>query len=449
MPQIMPQNSSIVLSSQSALRPRDPHTGQRSRDPHTGQRPRDPHTGQRPRDPHTGQRSRDPHTGQRPRDPHTGQRPRDPHTGQWPREPETLTQSSGPETLTRGNVSEHLYSERSNTKCVGITIETRPDYCLKRHLSDMLGYGCTRLEIGVQSVYEDVARDTNRGHTVKAVCESFQLAKDAGFKVVAHMMPDLPNVGLERDIEQFIEFFENPAFRPDGMKLYPTLVIRGTGLYELWKTGRYKSYTPSTLVELVARILALVPPWTRVYRVQRDIPMPLVTSGVEHGNLRELALARMKDLGTECRDVRTREVGIQEIHHKVRPYQVELVRRDYVANGGWESFLSYEDPEQDILIGLLRLRRCSQESFRPELKEGVSIVRELHVYGSVVPINTRDPGKFQHQGFGTLLMEEAERIARDEHGSAKIAVISGVGTRNYYRKLGYELEGPYMVKRLN
>uniref|UniRef100_A0A493U470 Elongator complex protein 3 n=1 Tax=Anas platyrhynchos platyrhynchos TaxID=8840 RepID=A0A493U470_ANAPP len=328
---------------------------------------------------------------------------------------------------TSNNVAEAVrYSERSLTKCIGITIETRPDYCLKRHLSDMLSYGCTRLEIGVQSVYEDVARDTNRGHTVKAVCESFHLAKDAGFKVVAHMMPDLPNMGLERDTDQFVEFFENPAFRPDGMKLYPTLVIRGTGLYELWKTGRYKSYPPSTLVDLVARILALVPPWTRVYRVQRDIPMPLVSSGVEHGNLRELALARMKDLGTQCRDVRTREVGIQEIHHKVRPYQIELVRRDYVANGGWETFLSYEDPEQDILVGLLRLRKCSEESFRPELKGGVSIVRELHVYGSVVPVSSRDPSKFQHQGFGMLLMEEAERIAKEEHGSWKIAVISAV-----------------------
>ncbi|XP_040017441.1 elongator complex protein 3 isoform X1 [Gasterosteus aculeatus] len=350
---------------------------------------------------------------------------------------------------TSNNVAEAVrYSERSSTKCVGITIETRPDYCLKRHLSDMLGYGCTRLEIGVQSVYEDVARDTNRGHTVRAVCESFHLSKDAGFKVVAHMMPDLPNVGTERDVEQFIEFFENPAFRPDGLKLYPTLVIRGTGLYELWKTGRYKSYTPSALVDLVARVLALVPPWTRVYRVQRDIPMPLVSSGVEHGNLRELALARMKDMGTECRDVRTREVGIQEIHHKVRPYQVELVRRDYVANGGWETFLSYEDPEQDILIGLLRLRRCSPQSFRPELKGGASVVRELHVYGSVVPVSSRDPSKFQHQGFGTMLMEEAERIAREEHGSSRLAVISGVGTRNYYRKMGYELEGPYMLKDL-
>lgn len=350
---------------------------------------------------------------------------------------------------TSSNVDEAVkYSEKSKTKCIGITIETRPDYCLRKHISDMLKYGCTRLEIGVQSVYEDVARDTNRGHTVKAVCESFQMAKDAGFKVVAHMMPDLPNVGWERDIEQFIEFFENPAFRADGLKLYPTLVIRGTGLYELWKTGRYKSYPPSVLIDLTARILALVPPWTRVYRVQRDIPMPLVSSGVEHGNLRELALARMKDLGTHCRDVRTREVGIQEIHHKVKPYEAELIRRDYVANGGWETFLSYEDPEQDILIGLLRLRKCSADTFRPELKGGCSIVRELHVYGSVVPVHARDPTKFQHQGFGMLLMEEAERISKEEHGSNKIAVISGVGTRNYYRKIGYELEGPYMTKSL-
>ncbi|EDK44640.1 hypothetical protein LELG_02819 [Lodderomyces elongisporus NRRL YB-4239] len=349
------------------------------------------------------------------------------------------------------NIDEAIeFSQQSQTKCVGITIETRPDYCTETHLSDMLKYGCTRLEIGVQSVYEDVARDTNRGHTVKAVCETFAVAKDAGYKVVSHMMPDLPNVGMERDLEQFKEYFENPDFRTDGLKLYPTLVIRGTGLYELWKQGLYKSYNANALIDLVARILALVPPWTRIYRVQRDIPMPLVTSGVENGNLRELALARMKDLGTLCRDVRTREVGIQEVHHKVVPDQVELIRRDYYANGGWETFLSYEDPKQDILIGLLRLRKASKKyTYRKEFtKQQTSIVRELHVYGSVVPLHSRDPRKFQHQGFGTLLMEEAARIAKEEHGSLKISVISGVGVRNYYAKLGYELDGPFMSKAL-
>ena len=341
------------------------------------------------------------------------------------------------------------YSEQSTTKCIGITIETRPDYCLKPHLSEMLGYGCTRIEIGVQSVYESVARETNRGHTVASVCHSFHLAKDCGFKVVTHMMPDLPNTGLERDLEGFREFFENPAFRPDGLKLYPTLVIRGTGLYELWKTGRYKNYTPEQLVELTASILAMVPPWTRVYRIQRDIPMPLVSSGVEHGHLRELALARMRDLDLPCKDVRTREVGMKQIHEQVNPENVELVRRDYVANGGWETFLAYEDPEKDILIGLLRLRKSSSVAFRPEISEASSsIVRELHVYGTAVPVAGRDPTRFQHQGFGMLLMEEAERIAREEHGSEKLLVISGVGTRHYYRKMGYELDGPYMSKSI-
>ena len=254
---------------------------------------------------------------------------------------------------------------------------------------------------------------------------------------------------MERDLEGFREFFENPLFRSDGLKIYPTLVIRGTGLYELWQTGVYKNYSPDELVDLMARLLSLVPPWTRVYRIQRDIPMPLVSSGVEHGNLRELALARMKDLGLSCRDVRTREVGIRGIHLGETPQNVELVRRDYTANGGWETFLSYEDPRQDILIGLLRLRQVSSDSFRPEMEnEKCSIVRELHVYGSSVPIHCRDPTKFQHQGFGTLLMENAQRIAKEEHRSTKILVISGVGTRNYYRKLGFSLDGPYMSKSL-
>lgn len=341
------------------------------------------------------------------------------------------------------------FSEQSRTKCIGITIETRPDYCLKPHLNEMLSYGCTRIEIGVQSIYEDVAKDTNRGHTVSSVCNSFQLAKDCGFKVVTHMMPDLPNTGRERDLEGMREFFENPQFRADGLKIYPTLVIRGTGLYELWKTGKYKNYTPDELVDVVAQILAMVPPWTRVYRIQRDIPMPLVTSGVDHGNLRELALKRMEELDLSCGDVRTREVGMKQIHQQVNPDQVELIRRDYVANGGWETFLSYEDPVADILIGLLRLRQVSVASFRPEMVGlKCSIVRELHVYGSAVPLQARDPTKFQHQGYGTLLMEEAEKISRSEHGSTKLLVIAGVGTRHYYRKLGYELDGPYMSKSL-
>ncbi|KAI3387091.1 hypothetical protein SNEBB_006793 [Seison nebaliae] len=357
------------------------------------------------------------------------------------------------------------YSERSLTKCVGITIETRPDYCMKKHLSDMLIYGCTRLEIGVQSIYEDVARDTNRGHTVGAVCESFSMAKDAGFKVVAHMMPDLPNVNYSRDLYQFERYFQSPRFRSDGLKLYPTLVIRGTGLYELWKKGKYTSYPPEVLIKLTAEILSLVPPWTRVYRVQRDIPMPLVSSGVKHGNLRQLSLQYMNDHGTKCRDVRTREIGVQNCQNKFNNdnkenttnrkisynlKNIQLIRRDYSANNGWETFLSYEDVKEDVLIALLRLRRCSSENtFRKELTGQISsIVRELHVYGSVVAVGSRSDIKFQHHGYGKQLMKEAEEIALNEHGSEKISIISGIGTRNYYRKLGYENDGVYMSKNL-
>lgn len=178
--------------------------------------------------------------------------------------------------------------------------------------------------------------------------------------------------------------------------------------------------------------------------------MPLVTSGVEKGNLRELALARMQQFGLKCRDVRTREVGIQELHSKVRPTDVEFIRRDYCANSGWETFLAYEDPTQDILIGLLRLRKCTnkQSTRQKELKGRVSIVRELHVYGLAIPVHSRDTNRFQHQGYGSLLMNKAEEIARFEHRSKKLAVISGIGTRHYYRKLGYVLEGHYMVKTL-
>jgi elongator complex protein 3 len=361
----------------------------------------------------------------------------------------------------------------SKQKCVGITIETRPDYCSRSHLNKMLLYGCTRIEIGVQSVYEDVAFDTNRGHTVESVCESFCMTKDAGYKIVSHMMPNLPNVGWKRDLAQFREYFDNPKFRSDGLKIYPTLVIKGTGLYELWKNEKYKNYSPDELIDFLARILSYVPPWTRIYRVQRDIPMTLVSSGVEHGNIRELALARMRDYKTRCRDVRTMEIGIKDIHENLDTVNPELVRRDYAANKGWETFLSYEDVKQDVLIGLLRLRKCSGETFREELRDtsenrvedleyddyriiynkqvnnnNASIIRELHVYGSAVGIDQKDTSKFQHKGYGGLLISEAERIARDEHKSNKLAIISGVGTRKYYEKFGYSLEGPYMVKML-
>ncbi|TBT99637.1 elongator complex protein 3 [Hamiltosporidium magnivora] len=364
-----------------------------------------------------------------------------------------------------------IFSQNSKIKCVGITIETRPDFCQRTHLSKMLEYGCTRIEIGIQSVYEDVAFNTNRGHTIKAVKDTLSLCKDTGYKIVAHMMPNLPDVDIYRDMAQFIEYFENPDFRSDGLKIYPTLVIKGTGLYELWRNKKYQNYSPDDLINFLVQIFDIVPPWTRIYRVQRDIPMPLVSSGVEKGNIREMVLARLKDYNMRCRDIRTREVGVKEVGIKnsrnikidfKKPSQqkthVTLVRRDYVANNGWETFLSYENMENDSLIGMLRLRKLSTDTFRPEvvgknikhnfLNDNASMIRELHVYGSSIPVSHKDGTKYQHKGYGAKLLLEAERISKEEHLSSKIAIIAGVGTRKYYEKFGYFLEGPYMVKNI-
>lgn len=336
------------------------------------------------------------------------------------------------------------YAECSTARAVALTIETRPDYCFAPHIADMLSYGCTRVEIGLQSVWEDVLKHVGRGHGAKEVMRSFRDCRRSGLKVTAHMMPDLPLTDFERDVDGFVELFENPNWRPDGLKLYPTLVMRGTKLYDQWKTHEYNPLDPDELITLIAEILRVVPPWVRVFRVQRDVPMTLVSAGVDNGNLRTLAMDRLKERGYRCRDVRAREVGITEIRDKIQPANVELVRRDFAADDGWETVLSYEDVEQDILIGLVRLR-APGETFRYEL-EGASLVRELHVYGQVVPIEQKDLSRWQHKGYGTQLMLEAERIAREEHGSKRLAVISGIGVRDYYRKLGYRLEGCYMVK---
>jgi elongator complex protein 3 len=338
------------------------------------------------------------------------------------------------------------YAECSTARVVALTVETRPDFCFAEHIDTMLAYGCTRVEIGLQSVRGDILAHVGRGHTELDVMRSFRDCRRSGLKVCAHMMPNLPLADFERDLDGFVELFENPCWRPDGLKLYPTLVMRGTRLYDQWAAREYVPLSPDDLVTLIAEVLRLVPPWVRVFRVQRDVPMNLVTAGVESGNLRTLAMDRLKERGGKCRDVRAREEGITEIRERIRPVNVELVRRDFAADDGWETVLSYEDLEQDILIGLVRLR-APGETFRDEL-QGASLVRELHVYGQVVPIEQKDLGSWQHRGYGTELMREAERIARDEHGTTKLAVISGIGVRDYYRKLGYHLEGVYMVKNL-
>ncbi|CAL5972614.1 Histone_acetyltransferase Elp3 [Hexamita inflata] len=371
------------------------------------------------------------------------------------------------------DLSEQIqFAARSSCKMVALTLETRPDYCEPRHLAQMLRYGTTRLEIGVQSVYQDVIAAVNRGHTIRSVVRCFGQSRDAGFKMIAHMMPNLVHTSVNRDLWGFRELFESLKFRPDGLKVYPTLVIRGTELYEQWRQEKYtRNYPHHTLINLLADILSIIPPYVRIYRIMRDIPLPLITSGVEAANLRELALAELTRRGQFSMEIRQREAGIsqatsEEIERKTgldrgftdfKTHKLEVVRRDYAAGGSVETFISAEQPggvgcHPPILVGLLRLRQMplgkrKGGSIRKELQGRVSIIREVHVYGSAVGVNERGFGE-QHRGIGRLLVEEACQVAKNEHHSAKLVVISGVGTREYYQKLGFVLDGVYMSKML-
>jgi len=332
-------------------------------------------------------------------------------------------------------------NERAKARCVGITFETRPDYAREEHIREMLRFGGTKVELGVQSLYDDVLERIKRGHGVKEVAEATRLLRDSAFKVGYHIMPGLPGSSFERDLRMFRELFENDSFKPDYLKIYPTLVVEGTELYEMWKRGEYEPYTTEEVVELIVMAKRRFPEWVRVQRIQRDIPVKAAI-GLDKGNIRQLVHRRLKEMGYSCRCIRCREVG----HKGVRPEEyskAELVVREYAASEGREFFISFEIPEYDELVGFVRLR-FPKEPFIEVLRDA-ALIRELHVYGRAVPIG-QSSDAFQHRGFGERLLKEAEEIAKDEYD--RIAVISGVGVRDYYRKLGYRLRQGYMVKKL-
>ncbi len=339
-------------------------------------------------------------------------------------------------------------NETARVRNVGLTIETKPDYCRREHIDMMLAYGATRVEIGVQALRDDVYRITNRGHTLDDVIEAFQTARDAGYKIVAHMMPGLPGSTPEQDLEDFRRLFQDERFRPDMLKIYPTLVIAGTGLFEMHKDGRYKAYNDDDMIELIVQVKKTIPRWVRIMRVQREIASAEIIAGPRSGNLRQIVLKRLEAEGQRCRCIRCREAGLAHLRHGLSFGGAELLREDYAASGGSEVFLSYEDPASDVLFGFLRMRKPSEIAHRPEVDQDTCIVRELHVYGQALQLGSRNDKSWQHRGFGTLLMQEAERIASEEFDARKLLVISAVGTRAYYRKLGYGPEGPYMSKYL-
>ncbi|MEM4365086.1 MAG: tRNA uridine(34) 5-carboxymethylaminomethyl modification radical SAM/GNAT enzyme Elp3 [Candidatus Nitrosocaldus sp.] len=342
------------------------------------------------------------------------------------------------------------YNEHADVRNVGFTVETKPDYCKEEHVDLMLSYGITRVEIGVQALNDEVYRLVNRGHTLQDVVDSFRIARDAGYKIVAHMMPGLPGSSIEQDIEEFRMLFNDARFKPDMLKIYPTLVLKDTPLYKLYERGEYKPYSEEQFIDLIARMKSIVPRWVRIMRIQREVDSSEIVAGIKHGNARQLALRRLEEQGLKCRCIRCREAGLKSNVSSIDPSKAVLLREDYDAGNGREVFLSYEDPEQDLLFGFLRLRRPSSYAHRDEVKDksNACVVRELHVYGQVLPLSKHYPWSYQHRGFGRMLMEEAERIARDEFHASKLLVISAVGTREYYKRLGYVKEGPYMGKEL-
>ncbi|MDG6224655.1 MAG: tRNA uridine(34) 5-carboxymethylaminomethyl modification radical SAM/GNAT enzyme Elp3 [Candidatus Thermoplasmatota archaeon] len=338
-------------------------------------------------------------------------------------------------------------NESAPSRCVGITFETRPDRCHEKDIDLLLELGGTRVELGFQSAHDAALRASRRGHTVKDSVDATRRLKDSAMKVCYHIMPGMPGSTPRMDVATGRALFENELFRPDMLKIYPTLVIKGTELYDMWKRGDYEPYTTEEASEVVSRIKESVPEWVRIQRVQRDIPGPLVEAGVKKSNLRQIASSRLVERHAKCRCIRCREIGhmfdkLDEAHIK---HSDEVSRTEYEASGGKEVFLSIETTGREALIAFLRLRRPGSPH-RPELAGETALVRELKVFGPMVPIGSRSEDLWQHRGFGIRLLEEAWEIATNEWGCDRLAVNSGIGVRDYYRKLGHALKGPFMIR---
>ena len=344
-------------------------------------------------------------------------------------------------------------NELNNIRCVGFTVETKPDYCKEKHIDLMLDLGITRVEIGVQTLNEKVYKNINRGHTIQDVYDSFQIAKDSGYKIVAHMMPGLPGSNPEKDLRDFKKLFEDTRLKPDMLKIYPTLLLRDTGLAKLYEKGIYKPYPDEVFTDLLLQIKKIVPPWVRIMRIQREIESEDILYGYKSSNIRQILQQKLTEQGLQCNCIRCREVGIKKLTN-YQNIKITIKRIDYASSNGKEIFLSLEDDQNNILFGFLRLRKLARP-YRTELREKngspSAIVRELHVFGQLVDIGRNNDfliSSSQHKGYGSKLLEIAENIVKNEFGFNTISIISAIGTRQYYKKFGYLLNGPYVSKEL-
>jgi elongator complex protein 3 len=339
-------------------------------------------------------------------------------------------------------------NETAKHRVVALCIETRPDICSKKEIKRMLEFGCTRVELGVQAISDEIYKKNKRGHKVQDVIDATKLLKDSGFKVGYHIMPGLYGSNPEKDLKMFEELFENQNFKPDQLKIYPCQVINGSELSKLYYSKQYNPYPEQQIKELIKKMLKIVPGYCRVMRIMRELPPEYLICGTKRIDLRKDIDAELKEENIALNEIRSREIGFI-LRDKIKVNRnLKLNILAYPASQGQEYFISTINKD-NILFGLCRLRFPSQniKPFIPELKDCV-IIRELHVYGKVSGINNKKVKEsVQHQGLGKQLMKTAENLAI-RNGFSKIAVISGVGVREYYRKLGYKLIGEYMIKEI-
>jgi elongator complex protein 3 len=343
------------------------------------------------------------------------------------------------------------HNETATSRCIGLTIETRPDWFRLHHIDTSLHLGATRVELGVQTISDDVLAGMQRGHTVTDTIHATQLAKESGFKVCYHLMPGLPGSSPQQDLGEFQTLFADHRFQPDMLKIYPTLVIKGTTLYEMWKQGEYTPYTTQEASNLIAHMKQYIPPWVRIQRIQRDVPSQYIDKGVKQSNLRQYVHQILHDSNQTCRCIRCREIGHQQLKGTINNEKVmpEMKMTKYRASNSDELFLSIKDTKQDIIMGYLRLRDITC-SHRPELQQHpCMIIRELRVLGQELPLGQTKQEATQHKGFGKQLMNEAEQLCLNDYDRHRLYVLSGIGVRPYYRRLGFSSDGIYLHKRIN
>jgi len=337
-------------------------------------------------------------------------------------------------------------NERSKHRIVEISIETRQDYISLAEIRRLRMFGITKVELGVQSLDDEILKMNNRGNSTIATIQATKLLKENGFKVSYQMMLNLLGGNQESDKRIFNELFSEEQYKPDHLKIYPLALLKKTGLYKYYRSGQFKPYSETELVSLLSDIKEIVPSYCRIERVIRDIPAQyIVEGGAKISNLRQVVELKMKNEDKSCKCIRCRE-----IKSGFTPQNKAALRRiDYQASGGTEVFLSFESADNNKIYSFLRLRINAKSAQVLSSLSNSALIREIHTYGPQVKIGQSDPGAAQHQGFGKALIHEAERIAKVEFGIPKIAVIAGVGVRPYFQNLGYELEQTYMTKQLS